>query len=628
MAYTLSRYLRLRLDDGLTANAKYNLNRIDLVGAQVQVDSLDQLRLRSRQSIEIEPNSDAVGGSGVGGSISLGTSSHTVSSVSIYASQLNLRSPAGLLDQAAGGDKYLRLSYKSDVAGAVDTGADRTLSVDLGGADRSLALVGDLHTTGTGNLSFNLSGTTSLTLPTSGTLLASGSIVDADVSLAAAIARSKIAAGTPSHVLVNDSSGNLSSTAVLPIIQGGTGSASASSALINLLPDQTGNTNFVLTTNGVSPSWQPVGAGTVTSVGLSAPAGLLSVSGSPVTTAGTLALSLVDQSANQVLAGPTSGGPAAPAFRSLDVSDIPVLSHAGLSGLGADDHTQYHTDARALTWLGTRSTSDLPEGSNQYYTDARFDTRLATKSTSDLAEGTNLYYTEARFDSSFAGKTTTGLAEGSNLYFTNTRADDRIALQKGAASGLATLDGGGKIPSSQLPSSVMQYLGLWNATTNTPTLTNGTGDAGDVYECSVAGTVNFGAGAITFAVGDWAVYNGSAWEKSVNSNAVASVNGLTGIVVLDTDDVAEGATNLYFTNSRADARIDARKASTLWVPGDGTTRSFVHSLGTTQVSVNLFNVDTGEEIWPDTIVRDSTSQITCTSSEAPTGTGWRIIVRN
>jgi len=270
----------------------------------------------------------------------------------------------------------------------------------------------------------------------------------------------------------------------------------------------------------------------------------------------------------------------------------------------------------------------LPEGSNQYYTDARFDTRLATKSTSDLAEGTNLYYTEARFDSSFAGKTTTGLAEGSNLYFTNTRADDRIALQKGAASGLATLDGGGKIPSSQLPSSVMQYLGLWNATTNTPTLTNGTGDAGDVYECSVAGTVNFGAGAITFAVGDWAVYNGSAWEKSVNSNAVASVNGLTGIVVLDTDDVAEGATNLYFTDARADARIDARKASTLWVPGDGTTRSFVHSLGTTQVSVNLFNVDTGEEIWPDTIVRDSTSQITCTSSEAPTGTGWRIIVRN
>lgn len=36
-----------------------------------------------------------------------------------------------------------------------------------------------------------------------------------------------------------------------------------------------------------------------------------------------------------------------------------------------DDHIQYHNDSRALTWLGTRSTSDLPEGSNLYYTEAR-----------------------------------------------------------------------------------------------------------------------------------------------------------------------------------------------------------------------------------------------------------------
>ena len=88
--------------------------------------------------------------------------------------------------------------------------------------------------------------------------------------------------------------------------------------------------------------------------------------------------------------------------------------------------------------------------------------------------------------------------------------------QKGVANGVATLDAGGKIPSAQLPSSVMEYKGTWNANTNTPTLADGVGDNGDVYVVSVAGTQDLGSGSITFAVGDWVVYNGSIWEKSLN----------------------------------------------------------------------------------------------------------------
>jgi hypothetical protein len=109
--------------------------------------------------------------------------------------------------------------------------------------------------------------------------------------------------------------------------------------------------------------------------------------------------------------------------------------------------------------------------------------------------------------------------------------------EKGAANGVATLDGGGKVPVAQLPNSIMDYLGTWTASTNTPTLTNGTGNAGDVYVAFDAGTVDFGAGPITFAAGDWVVYNGSIWQRSVNSNAVASVNGMTGAVVLDAGDI-------------------------------------------------------------------------------------------
>ena len=97
----------------------------------------------------------------------------------------------------------------------------------------------------------------------------------------------------------------------------------------------------------------------------------------------------------------------------------------------------------------------------------------------------------------------------------------------GAANGVATLDSGGKVPVSQLPSSVVTYLGIWNAATNTPTLVNGTGDAGDMYICNVAGTVNFGAGPVTFAVGDWVLYGSGTWQKSSGQNGTVTSVAIT-----------------------------------------------------------------------------------------------------
>ena len=65
-------------------------------------------------------------------------------------------------------------------------------------------------------------------------------------------------------------------------------------------------------------------SGTVTSVALTAtPTGIFDVSGSPVTTSGTLALSMDNQNANTVLAGPASGSATTPAFRALVRADLP-----------------------------------------------------------------------------------------------------------------------------------------------------------------------------------------------------------------------------------------------------------------------------------------------------------------
>ncbi|CAB4147910.1 hypothetical protein UFOVP505_56 [uncultured Caudovirales phage] len=68
------------------------------------------------------------------------------------------------------------------------------------------------------------------------------------------------------------------------------------------------------------------GTGTVTSVALTMPA-IFSVTGSPVTAAGTLDAALANQSANRVFAGPIGGGAAAPTFRALVAADIPALSY-------------------------------------------------------------------------------------------------------------------------------------------------------------------------------------------------------------------------------------------------------------------------------------------------------------
>jgi hypothetical protein len=128
--------------------------------------------------------------------------------------------------------------------------------------------------------------------------------------------------------------------------------------------------------------------------------------------------------------------------------------------------------------------------------------------------------------------------------------------EKGANNGVATLDAGGKVPTSQIPlQGDLNYQGTWNATTNTPTLTSSVGTKGYYYVVDVAGSTNLN-GITDWKIGDWAIFNGSIWEKVDNTDAVTSVNGQIGTVVLTTTNIAEG-TNEYFTQSRARQSISA-----------------------------------------------------------------------
>jgi len=113
-----------------------------------------------------------------------------------------------------------------------------------------------------------------------------------------------VAATVPSFLSVTGSpitsSGTLALTysgTALPIANGGTGQTTANTALNALLPSQTANTGKVLSTDGTNTSWiASGGSGTVTSVAQTFTGGIISVAGSPITTTGTLALTVAGTS--------------------------------------------------------------------------------------------------------------------------------------------------------------------------------------------------------------------------------------------------------------------------------------------------------------------------------------------
>ena len=125
------------------------------------------------------------------------------------------------------------------------------------------------------------------------------------------------------------------------------------------------------------------GGGTVTSVKMTVPSGF-TVTGSPITTSGTLAVSLDSQAKNKVLASPTSSS-GIPSFRVLDASDIPslnaskiaagTLAAARIPNLPASQITSGTFDAARIPNLdaskitsGTFAAASIPDLSGKYVT--------------------------------------------------------------------------------------------------------------------------------------------------------------------------------------------------------------------------------------------------------------------
>jgi hypothetical protein len=118
---------------------------------------------------------------------------------------------------------------------------------------------------------------------------------------------------------------------------------------------------------------------------------------------------------------------------------------------------------------------------------------------------------------------------------TPTEAGIQITSEKNASNGYAGLDANGKISTTLLPDTVLgqlSYKGTWDASTGSYPASP---SSGDFWIASSAGIIS----TVDYEVGDWAVYNGSSWDKVDNSDKVSSVAGKTGVVTLVEADITD-----------------------------------------------------------------------------------------
>lgn len=196
----------------------------------------------------------------------------------------------------------------------------------------------------------------------------------------------------------------------------------------------------------------------------------------------------------------------------------------------------------------------------------------------------------------------------------------------------------------------LSYQGGWNASTNTPTLTSSVGTNGYYYIVTTAGSTNLN-GITDWQIGDWAIFNGTVWQKIDQTDLVASVNGQTGVVVLDYADVgapstsgtdatgtwsisvtgnagtatnvAGGAANkiVYNTNSNTTAFIDAPTVSDRFLKWNGSAFTWDTAGAGTVTSVDVSGGTTGLTTSGGPITSSGTITIAGTLAVANGGTG-------
>jgi hypothetical protein len=131
------------------------------------------------------------------------------------------------------------------------------------------------------------------------------------------------------------------------------------------------------------------------------------------------------------------------------------------------------------------------------------------------------------------------------------------------------------------------YMGAWDALTNSPFLQSGVGNNGEYYIVNVAGSTNLD-GITDWEIGDWAVFNGTAWQKIDNSSIGGSgttnyVSKFTGSATLGNSQIFDNGTNVGIGTTSPNFKLNVETNS----DGDGIMlRSATNQVGGIQKSNN------------------------------------------
>ena len=168
------------------------------------------------------------------------------------------------------------------------------------------------------------------------------------------------------------------------------------------------------------------------------------------------------------------------------------------------------------------------------------------------------------------------------------------------------------------------YQGTWNAATNIPALESGVGTKGYYYIVTVAGNTNLD-GITSWNVGDWAIFNGTTWNKVDNTDAVISVNGYTGAVELTYADVDAVPDFRTITINGTGYDLTANRS---WVVGDVRTDEvyvnphFIYSLEWSKIT-NHPTTLAGYGI-TDAVIDSRTLTINGTSYDLTADRAWSV----
>jgi hypothetical protein len=145
---------------------------------------------------------------------------------------------------------------------------------------------------------------------------------------------------------------------------------------------------------------------------------------------------------------------------------------------------------------------------------------------------------------------------------------------------------------------ILSYQGTWNASTNVPTLTSSVGVANQYYVVSNAGSTNLN-GITNWQVGDWAIFNGSIWEKVDGGSygAVTQVqgNGTVNGITLTGNVTSSG--NITLGGTLSNVSLTSQVTGTLPVGNGGTgavslsSGSFVIGNGTSALTTGALGVN-------------------------------------